>query len=555
MRPQGRRISRSVALGIALALATVGCAASEPARAGDGAGEGTPKRGGILRVGLAGDPAGFDMHKVNDSSSLQSLVPVHAQLLRTVPNAWSDLEPDLASKWEPSADGNTWVFTLRPDAKWHDGRPVSADDVVYTVNRLVDPPPGFRGGGAGCVRDIASRAGKVSDSTVQIRLRNPSVSFLQCMAMAYIRILPKHIIEPVDSQEQSRALRLNEAIGAGPFVLKSYERGSSWVMERHNAYHRAGKDGQPAPYLDGVTYYIIPDANTRLSSMRAGQLDVSSSSESLKLSQAKIVQQESGDRVTIKRVVQARTLGMTFNTASGPFQDVRLRRAVHLAANRQAMIEFLHEGDGFLTPPLCACWEYIYPESYYLTRPGYRPDKAEDVKEAKRLVEEATGGKGLDVTLINSNSQSFQDYLPLILQNLAEIGIRVKLEMMENAVAQQLYQQGRFVANGVQSTSVPFMDPDSMISRMFLPTGDRNWGKWSHREFQDLYAKESVLTDLTERGKILKRMADILEAEAPVVGFTEGVRYLPMSSAVRGYEKAPNSGVADQRWDYVWLEK
>lgn len=548
-RAIGGRVATQRLLPAALvALLSAGCAGQQATAPGAGEGpQGAPQRGGTLRIAIDNDPGGMDIHKTGDGASIALLTPLTAQLIRNVPNDWNEIEADLATKWGSSGDGQTWTFTLKQDAKWHDGKPITADDIVYTVNRISKPPPGFRGGSAGCMKEMVDAASRVDTATVAIKLNAPSVAFLQCLSMAYVRMQAKHILEPVDVQENSRELRPAELAGSGPFQFVSYERGSTWVMNRNDAYHVAGR-----PYLDGVTFFFIPDVNTQMASLKAGQLDMIMALR--KATQAKDLVASAGDRIVAKKAENPSFFFLTFNLVSGPFQDVRLRRAVHLALNRQEMIEFIHEGEGSLTTHLCHCWSYIYDEKYYLTRPGFRPDKTADKQEAKRLVDEATGGRGLDVVFTHRMNLPSPEFVLLERQQLAEIGIRVSIETLESAVAQDRYRKGQFAVSGEHTSTVPFNDPDSMITRHFLPNADRNWGKWSHQEFNQLHARESVILDQKERATLLRRMADILEQEQPQVALTDGTKYVPMTKAVRDYDK-PRTGIADLRWDWVWLAK
>jgi len=509
---------------------------------------GAAKRGGVLRLTQDRDPGGLDIQKITDVQGLQLLMPLYSQIIRQSPNNWNTLEGDLATKWEASNEGKTWTFTIRNDAKWHDGTPVTPADIVYNLNRMVNPPAGFKGGNAGCLKETVSSVGPVGDAQVAVQLKAASVSFLQCVAMAYIRMLPKHIVEPIDVNEGSRDLKQNELVGSGPFKLQSYQSGSSMVMVRNADYYV-----QERPYLDGVTYYFIPDLNSRLAGLRSGQLDLMRPTEPLTPSQVQQLQGDMKDGVVIKEAENARLIGLFFNTQTGPFQDIRVRRATHLAVDRQAMTALIQEGQGLITPPLCSCWEYIYDQNHYLTLPGYRAGKDADLKEAKRLVDEATGGKGIDVVITVANLPPYPDYVQLIQQQVEPAGIRVTIQPMENAVAQQRYADGQFEAS-VHPGAVPFLDPDSMITRYFLPKGDRNWARWENKEFNDLYLKESVIADKEERGKVLRRMADILQEELPVVGLSDSLLISPMSNKVRGLDRMPSTVNADLRFDWVWFE-
>jgi peptide/nickel transport system substrate-binding protein len=553
MRQTRRRLMRGALMtGAGLAgVALLGCSTRKSTSGGSaspaGAGQATPKRGGVLRLSMDRDPGGLDVQQATDIQGLQMLEPLYSQVLRQVPNDWGKLQGDLATKWEPSADGLTWTFTLRQDAKWHDGQPVTADDVVYSLNRMINPPPGFRGGNAGDLRAAVASVAKLDAATLTVRLKRPAVAFLQALAMPYTRILPQHVLQPIDANEQSRALKVTELIGSGPFRFKSYERGSTWVLERNPDYYLTGQ-----PYLDGLTFYIIPDDNTRLESLIAGRLDMERPSESLTPSLSKQLQSQGGDRYTLKTGSNARFTGLFFNTSVAPFQDVRLRRAVHLALDRQQMIQLMQEGQGLITPPLTS-FDFVYPIDHYLALPGYRPDKTADLAQAKQLVDAATGGKGLDATFTVAAIPPYPNFLQLEVQQLTKIGIRVNIQSIENATAEAHYNAGQETVIGAHPCAVPYNDPDSMIARYFLPDGARYWSKWAPPEFTDLYTKESVDLNQSTRAKTLQQMVDILEQELPAIALTDSLRAMPLSKKIGGYDVVPPSANSDTRFDWIWL--
>jgi peptide/nickel transport system substrate-binding protein len=551
-----RRLTRRrlIAAGVSVAaivpaMALAGCRSRGQQAPAATAKQGTPRPGGVLRLAMDRDPGKLDVQQATDIQGLQLLEPIYSQVLRQVPNDWGKLEGDLATKWEPSADGLRWTFTVRQDAKWHDGQPVTVDDVVYSLNRMINPPPGFTGGNAGDLRAAIASVAKVDSGAFTVQLKRPAVAFLQALAMPYTRILPQHILQPIDSNEQSRPLKVTELIGSGPFRFKSYERGSTWTLERNPDYYLKGQ-----PYLDGMTFYIIPDDNTRLESLTAGRLDMERPSESLTPSLAKQLQAQGGDRYTIKSGSNARFTGLFFNTSAGPFQDVRLRRAVHLALDRQQMVQLMQEGQGIITPPLTS-FDFIYPIDHYLALPGYRPDKTADLAQAKQLVDAATGGKGLDATFTVAAIPPYPNFLQLELQQLAPIGIRVNIQSVENATAEAHYNAGQETVIGAHPCAVPYDDPDSMIARYFVPDGARYWSKWDTPEFMSLYTKESVDLNQSTRAKTLQQMVDILEQELPAIALTDSLRAMPISKRIGGYDVVPPSANSDTRFDWIWLNQ
>jgi peptide/nickel transport system substrate-binding protein len=544
-----RRLLQSAAgAGAIGGLSLLACSSGRrgaPAASGP-SGQTAAKRGGVLRIGLTSDPGTLDLQQETVVEGLFVLMPLYSQVLRQVPNDWGKLEGDLATKLEPSSDGSKWTFTIRQDVKWHDGKPLTVDDIVYSLNRMVNPPPGYKGGNGGNLRGVVASVTAQDPQSFVVQLKRPAISFLQAIANPYIRILPKHILEPIDQNEKSRSLKPAELIGSGPFRFKSYERGSTFVYERNPDYYMKGQ-----PYLDGLTYYYIPDDNTKLDSIRTGRLDLLGLSATWKASQANQTQAAAPDKLVVKTGSNARFIGLFFNTSVAPFQDVRLRRAVHLALNRQQMIQLIQEGQGTITPFLDS-FDSVYPIDHYLQLPGYRADKSADMAQAKQLVDAATGGKGLDTTF-SVITTTYPDVVQLERQQLASIGIRVQLQTFESAVAEARYNAGQDIVIGAHPCAVPFNDPDSMIARYFLPSGERFWSKWQNQQLIDLYAKESVDVDQTSRTKSLQLIADLLEQELPAIGLTDALRIMIVAKTIRGLEVLPPSVNADWRFDWLSL--
>jgi peptide/nickel transport system substrate-binding protein len=256
-------------------------------------------------------------------------------------------------------------------------------------------------------------------------------------------------------------------------------------------------------------------------------------------------------RLIVKTGPNARFIGVFFNTAVAPFSDDRLRKAVHLALDRQQMVQLIQEGQGTITPFLTS-FDSVYPLDHYQQLPGYRSDKSADMAQAKQLVDAATGGKGIDTTFSVINT-TYPDYVQLERQQLAAIGIRVQIQMFESAVAEARYNTGQDIVVGAHPCAVPFNDPDSMIARYLLPTGERFWSKWQNQELIDLYSRESVDMNQESRTRSLQRIADILEEQVPAAGLTDALRTMIMSKTLHGMDVLPPSVNADLRFDWLSL--
>lgn len=522
-------------------------ASAEPTATTDTSEPGTdPQYGGRLNFPVGRDPAALDVHQTSGGTDGWILAPITAQLLRSVPNVWTEIEADIASDWEVTEGGAHWTFTIRDNATWHDGEPLTVDDVMYSLNRMYDPPEGSRVGvGASCLIDFAENITQLDDSRVRIELKTPAVSFHTCITKPHVRILPKHIIEPIDQDEDSRDLRQGEMIGSGPFVFAGQERGSHYTYDRFDDYYLEGK-----PYLDGITYYVMPEASTQLANFIVGTVHIVGMFPGLTPQQAEELQTQMSGEAQVIETQGVGLQGVFLNTASEPFSDVRLRQAAHLAVDRQAIIELIGNGSGYLSPPISPNFGIGYTEEDYLQLPGWRADKSDDIEEAKRLVAEATNGQGLDVTF--ALRRVVQDLSLVLQQQLAEVDIRVNLEVLEDAILRERAGRGEFSAV-VEGSGFQVFDPDGAFLRHFVPGVALNWSQWDDPEFVELYEQQSRAVDRDERDQLIRQISDLMEREVPVVGTASNVGILGIAGSVRNY--VPPPAQLDLRFDWIWLDE
>ncbi|MEK7873872.1 MAG: ABC transporter substrate-binding protein, partial [Chloroflexota bacterium] len=220
----------------------------------------TPKKGGILTITVYSDPPHYDT-TVGSFSIVATAGMMHAGLLRYDMQDNGKMVPDLAASWDVAGDDKQYTFRLQKNARWHDGKPVTADDVKYTLEKRIKPDPG----GLQDTSDFdAVKSIEIVDaSTVKVSLSQPSYSFLPALAGAQRNpILPKHILE------KSKNYR-KETVGAGAFKFKQHAPGVLFEVERFKDYFLPG-----LPYLDGVRAALIADAATRLAALRTHRVQI-----------------------------------------------------------------------------------------------------------------------------------------------------------------------------------------------------------------------------------------------------------------------------------------
>ncbi|MGA9350810.1 MAG: ABC transporter substrate-binding protein, partial [Anaerolineae bacterium] len=264
----------------------------------------TAQRGGSLTVAVAADVDGLDPHKTVAAATFQITRNLYDTLVQVDPQ--SRIEPDLATSWETSADGLKWTFHLRDGASFHNGRAMTAADVKYSFERILDP-------------DTASPRAKdyqiiaaietPDDHTVVFTLSQPQAAFLSNLAYGWTAIVP---------QEAAETLR-DHPVGTGPFQFVEWVPDSHVKLRRFEKYFLAD-----VPYLDEVTFRVITDPAARLISLKTGEVDVVPEVPAQEIAGIK---EEPGIKV-IQQPFNGIQL-LAINNARAPFDDLRVRQALN----------------------------------------------------------------------------------------------------------------------------------------------------------------------------------------------------------------------------------
>lgn len=348
-----------------------------------------PKRGGVtVMLQKAAAP---NLHPLLGSAADQraTVGPAYESLLtyQSFEDRAHDAEfkviPWLAQSWEQPND-TTYVFHLRREAKWHDGQPFTARDVVFTYTYMQDANNRISKGPA--VRKDLGQIEAQDEFTVRMVTKTPSPFFLRGLADPDLMLLPKHVFDRGDDFAKV-------VIGTGPFKAESVDVSKELLYKRFDQYWQPGR-----PYLDGVSIKVGVDDSAQAAALMAKKTD-------------KIVLNSKAQLEPILRAypsAQYRAMQPSYSNVlypkldRPPFNDVRVRKAIHLALDRQAMIQQLTFGEGVINPPAFPGTKvgYAIPEPELLKLPGYRQPKGPDIAEAKRLLAEAGHGGGLKVTVI-----------------------------------------------------------------------------------------------------------------------------------------------------------
>ena len=471
-----------------------------------------PIQGGIVKQWTNREPQSFDAH-------VASFHNIHNDKLYSglVWNPDGDtLEPDTAASWEISADGTTWTFALRQNVLFHDGytpagprdgTPMTAADVKYSLMKimgLVDGIVSPRAGGM--MREFIdiSRPDNgvevVDGNTVRVHLVQAFPALANALALGNSAIYP---------DGTTRDLAMTRPYGSGPFKLKSFQSGALWVYERNPDYFKPG-----LPYLDAIHLVVIMDTTVAQAAFLTGQIDLerrlpTAGNEPL---YQQLVDQ--GDIVMRRYSTQCRPAGVFMNSTVPPFDDVRLRQAVHLAIDRQAYIDIVHNGDA-ITHAFLDTGGWGRSETDIWQLPGYRLPKDADLAQAQQLVLEAGYPDGLAVDMLVRNSTLYLTQGQFIANELAKIGINVTI----SAVDSPTFFNRLLAPDYVLFSYIPCQStgtPEETFGLFFVTGGSRNWTGYSNSVVDSGYLDMAGTQDPTLRKQRALALEDILLADLPV---------------------------------------
>ena len=462
----------------------------------------TPTPGDTIVVGSIGDASRLLPLLATDSASGDIVGLVFNGLLKY--NERLEIVGDLAESWTVSEDGLTMTFVLRPNVRWHDGAPVTADDVKFTYEKLVDPNVHTPYSSS---YELIESVDVVDARTVRIHYKEPFAPALESWMMG---IIPKHLLAPEDLNTTKY---LRQPMGTGPYRFTRWKTGELIELRANPDYfeHR--------PYIDRYLYRIIPDQATLFLELLTGGVDLSGLSP--------LQYQRQTDTAYVRGAYQKfryPSFGFTYlgyNLQDERFTDVRVRRAIDLAIDKQAILDGVLFGLGSIaTGP--------YPKESWAYNPDVRAS-SRDLTAAQRLLAEAgwidhDGDGWLDRTgqpfqftlLTNQGNEVRRQVAELVQQQLKEVGIEVKIRVIEwSAFVHEFIDKRRFEA--VLLGWNLSRDPDlyDLFHSSKTREGEYNFVGYANPEVDGLLVEGRRTFDQEERQRIYRDVHRRLAEDLP----------------------------------------
>ncbi|MBI2907152.1 MAG: ABC transporter substrate-binding protein [Chloroflexi bacterium] len=499
-----------------------------------------PRYGGILTRGNRHLIPHFDMHQETSSGIQVPLAPFYSTLIQNDPSGEDKLTGDLATGWEVSSDGLTYNFRIREGVKFHDGKPLTSQDVKFNIDRIVFPPKG----NISPRQELYQSVDKIeapSPTTVKITLKASQASFLQLLALPFNFIFSADVIKEKGSMKA-------DIVGSGPFKLANYARDVSLKAVKNPDYFIKGR-----PYLDGITTYVIVDEMARFAALRTKQLHMLPLTAGPSRTQADELQ-KAEPRLVIRDRVTPNMTSLTPNTRSAPWNDARVRQAVNLAMDREAAAKVVRAGS--FKPG----YGYTLPGSFWalsdaelMDLPGFRKNKEQDIAEAKKLLSEAGFPQGLKMTIMTSTTVHARETAEFSKDQLAKVGITADIQVLETGAARSKLFAGTFDLV-VWADGIGHEDPDVLLGGFYLSGSGMNYGAWSNGRFDEMYASQSKTLDAARRREIVWEMQRLLHRESPKIVVTWSSYRAVWWDEMKDWNPG-RSLFANHKFQDVWLSK
>ena len=507
----------------------------------------TPKSGGTLLLSNGGDPPTLDMHQ--SATYLTEFVgsPCYSTLLRIDPTDVNKLVPDLAEKFEVSSDGMTITFHLHGSAEFHNGMPVTAEDVAFSLDRIRMPPKGIvspRKGLLGNVKEVEAKDAR----TVVVHLTAPQADFPFQVANPYNVIVPKKVVEPLDASGQGMK---RTVIGSGPFKLTQAVDGQIYELVRNEKYF-----GQKA-YLDKIQMFPIKGEVERAAALQSGRIHgcFFFANESVLAGLRKL------PNVTTLRRPTPTFINLIPNVTVKPFDDIRVRQALSLAIDRQAFIKTVgplagafYHSYGLLTPgsPYNLDAADMKQFAGYDTLPGVGGDIEANRKRAIDLLTEAGVPKGFKLVLLaRGDIPAFRDSSIDLAAQLKAVGFDASVDVRDAGGFYAMETGGQFQCLA-HSVAVSGSLPDQILGEGYTSFGGRNYGNWKDDSIDQAFRAQSAEANAAKRKQLIRDfqiqfMKTYYQINLAWVGY--GAAH---AKSLMGWN-ALNDLYANMQMDRIWL--
>ncbi len=484
----------------------------------------------VLTSALLGDVSILNPILASDTASSAVIGPVFSGLVKID----EDLKiiPDLARSWKASADGRTYTFYLRDDVKWHDGKIFTANDVKFTFDSILDPKVNSVRRGDYIINGKPIKWTVVSGNIIEARLPEPFAPFL---ASAGMSILPAHILRGKDMNSTDFNQR---PVGTGPFKFEEWKVSDHITLVRNTEYYNG------RPLVSKLLYRIIPDENSQVVALEAGEIDESS------LPVRDYSRILASGRFNVYEYDSLMYIYLGMNLARPVFNDRRVRLALEYATDREQLIDLISRGHA------SPAYVPMHPLSWAFNGGLKRGPK--DLKKAASLLDEAgwkmtpsgireKDGRPLEFEVLVNQGNKEREKAAVILQwQYRKIGVKVNVRVLEWSALLKLVNSGKHPKD-FDAVIIGWslgIDPDSysIWHSSQYPSG-LNFVGYSNKRVDSLLESGRTETDIAKRAAIYKKMQEEIFNDVPYIFLWYPRSIVAVSKAVGGLSRPGPAGL------------
>ncbi len=489
-----------------------------------------------------GSPEGFDPALYTAGTTFDaSSHPVYNRLVEFVTGT-TEVVPGLAESWETSEDGLEYTFHLRKGVKFHSSdkftptRDMNADDVIFSFERQwkEDNPYNKVSGGTWeyfngmSMQDLLKSIDKVDDYTVKFVLNRPEAPMIANLAMDFASIQSKEYADAMLAAGTPEMLN-QEPIGTGPWSFVAYQK-DAVIRYKANPDYWEGK-----PAIDDLVFAITPDASVRYQKMKANECQIMpypnpADIEAMKADPDINMLEQEGLNVGY----------LAYNTKQAPFDNPKVRKALNMAMDKQAIIDVVFQGSGKIAknpiPP--TMWSY----NDAVVDDAYDPEAAKAMLEAEGVKDLSMKVWAMPVQRpYNPNARRMAE---LIQSDFAKVGVNVEIvsyewgEYLDRSKAED--RDGAVLLGWTGDNG----DPDNFLAVLLGcdGVGGSNRAQWCYQPFEDLIQKAKVTSDMAERTKLYEEAQVVFKEQDPWATIAHSVVFMPVRKEVTGYKVHPLGG-------------
>ncbi|MGG1662559.1 ABC transporter substrate-binding protein [Brevibacillus sp. NRS-1366] len=536
-RKKGRFIACSLAIGLLLA-SVVGCSSTpapaptdKPNDAGkSNASSLVPKNGGTVTIGLPAEPDSLDAQKFQSSDASILTTFMGGALVYQDPKT-RELKPHLAESYTTSEDGKTLTFKIRSGVTLHDGTPLTAKSFKDTFDRALAPD--MAASLAGIIVSPVKSVSAPDDKTFVIELKEASAPFLT-------DLITLHPLS-MDAIKKFGKEYGRNPVGVGPWKFESWKTGESITLVRNEAYQWAdgSAENQGPPRPDKLVIKFIKENSTMVAAMESGSIDIGMRFPAKEANKYR----NSKDFTLLESFAPPSIQYVEFNLTNEILQDINVRKAFNMAINKEAIILADLDGEGEPAYGPLPASMFGYDENIEQYAHKFNVEEAKKLLEESGWVENAQGirekgGKTLSFTMLTSESSPGNQ---LIQSMLKEIGIDLKIQVVEKATKLEMATNGKFE---ISRSGYSYTDPDILYLLMHSgQVGGFNSSRINNKQVDSLVEKGRMTMDAGERKKIYEEIQKIVVEQAYQVPLFMPKELNLISKRIHGVKEDPSMGI------------